>query len=74
MQIKDIQKIEKQNKININVFGYENKKPYPFHISCEKFKEHIELLLISDCDNKHYFYLLIKDFNRFMCHHTKHKI
>ena len=28
-------KIEKQNEININVFGYENKQPYPIFVSKE---------------------------------------
>ena len=31
--IKQINKIEKQNNINISVFGYENKQPYPFRKS-----------------------------------------
>ena len=33
---KHYNKIEKQNEININVFGYENKQPYPIHVSKEK--------------------------------------
>ena len=31
--IKQINKIEKRNNINISVFGYENKQPFPVHIS-----------------------------------------
>ena len=34
--VEQYNKIEKQNKININVFGYENKKPYPIYISKKK--------------------------------------
>ena len=34
-----------------------------------KFKDHMELLLITENENKHY--VLIKDFNRFMFHQTK---
>ena len=34
---KHYNKIEKQNEININVFGYENKQPYPIYISKEKY-------------------------------------
>ena len=67
---KHYNKIEKQNEININVFGYENKQPYPIYISKEKYKDHMELLLISKDENKHY--VLIKDFNKFMRHQTKH--
>ena len=33
---KQYNKIEKQNEININVFGYENKQPYPIFVSKEK--------------------------------------
>ena len=68
--VKQYNKIEKQNEININVFGYENKQPYPIYISKEKYEKHIELLLITEDENKHY--VLIKDFNRFMRHQTKH--
>ena len=69
--IKQINKIEKQNKININVFGYENKQPYPLFISKEKFEDHMELLLITENENNHFVY--IKDFNRFMYNYSKHK-
>ena len=71
VSFKQINKIELQNKININVFGYENKQPYPLYISKEKFEDHMELLLISENENKHFVY--IKDFNRFMFNQTKHK-
>ena len=30
--IKQINKIEKQNNISINVFGYENKQPFPIYV------------------------------------------
>ena len=40
-------------------------------MSKEKFKDHIELLLITENENKHY--VLIKDFNRFMFNQTKNK-
>ena len=69
--IKQYNKIEKQNEININVFGYEEKQPYPIYISKEKFKDHMELLLVTKDKNKHY--VLIKDFNKFMYNQTKHK-
>ena len=63
--------IVRQNKININVFGYEDKQPYPIYSSKEKFENHMELLLITKDENKHY--VLIKDFNKFMYKQTKHK-
>ena len=68
---KQYYKIEKQNEININVFGYENKQPYPIYVSKEKYEDCINLLLITEEKNKHY--VLIKDFNRFMYNQTKHK-
>ena len=46
--IKQINKIEKQNNIRINVFGYENKQSYPIYISKEKFKDDMNLLLITN--------------------------
>ena len=68
---KQYNKIEKQNEININVFGYEDKQPYPIYVSKEKYEDHMELLLITKDENKHY--VLIKDFNKFMFNQTKHK-
>ena len=68
---KQYNKIEKQNEININVFGYENKQPYPIYVSKEKFEDHMELLLITENENKHY--VLITDFNRFMFNQTKYE-
>ena len=68
---KQYNKIEKQNEININVFGYENKQPYPIFVSKEKYDRHMNLLLITENDNKHY--VLIKDFNRFMFNQTKYE-
>ena len=69
--IKQYNKIEKQNEININVFGYENKQPYPIFVSKEKYDRQMNLLLITEDENKHY--VLIEDFNTFMFNKTKHK-
>ena len=71
VNINQYNKVERLNNIRINVFGYENKQPYPIYVSKEKFKDHIELLLITKDENKHY--VLIKDFNKFMYQQTKHK-
>ena len=68
---KQFNKIEKNNNININIFGYEEKQPYPIYISKERYEDHMELLLITKDENKHY--VLIKDFNKFMFAQTKHE-
>ena len=52
-------KVEKQNSIRINVFGYENGQPFPIHISKETFEDQMNLLLITEDEKKHY--VLIKD-------------
>ena len=69
--VKQYKRIEKQNSINVNVFGYELKQPYPIYVSKEKYQDHMELLLITKGENKHY--VLMKDFNKFMYNQTKHK-
>ena len=46
--VKQINKIENQNSININVFGYEKMQLYPIHISKEKFDGEMNLLLITE--------------------------
>ena len=67
---KQYNKIETQNSIRINVFGYEKGQPFPIHISKEKFEDQMNLLLITEDEKKHY--ILIKDFNAFM-YQAKHK-
>lgn len=71
VEVKQYNKIEKQNSIRINVFSYENKKPFPVYVSKEKYENTMNLLLIADDEKTHY--VLIKDFNRFMYNQTKHK-
>ena len=68
---KDYNKIEKKNGIRVKVFGYENKQPFPIHISKEDFEMELNLLLLESDGNKHY--VLIKDFNAFMYNQSKHK-
>ena len=68
---KDHKKIEKKNEIRVNVFSYENKQPFPMHISKEDFEMELNLLLLDSDGKKHY--VLIKDFNPFMFKQTKHK-
>ena len=69
--VKQINKIEMQNNIRINLFGYEEKQKFPIYISKEKYQDHMELLLITEGENKHY--VLIKDFNKFMFRQNKHE-
>ena len=68
---KQYNKIETQNNIRINVFGYEKGQPFPIHISKEEFENQMNLLLIAKNEKKHY--VLIKDFNSFMYNQSKHK-
>ena len=68
---KHYNKVEKQNSIRINVFGYEDGQPFPIHISKEAFEDQMNLSLITKDEKKHY--VLIKDFNAFMYNQSKHK-
>ena len=68
---KHYNKVEKQNNIRINMFGYEKGQPFPIHISKETFEDQMNLLLIIEDEKKHY--VLIKDFNAFMYNQSKHK-
>ena len=68
---KDYNKISVLNKININVFWYENKVVYPVYLSDQCFNDALDLLLISNDFTSHYVY--IKDFNRLMFNKTKNK-
>ena len=68
---KQYSKIETQNNIRINVFGYKKGQPFPIHISKEEFENQMNLLLITKNEKKHY--VLIKDFNSFMYNQSKHR-
>ena len=68
---KDYSKTEQKNNICINVFFYENSLTFPVYVSDQKFKDCIDLLVITNGNKSHYVY--IKDFNRFMCDKTKNK-
>ena len=68
---KDFKKIEVQNNISVNVFGYEDKLVFPIYISNKNFDDSIDLLLLHEDNKSHYVY--IKDFNTFMFHKTKNK-
>ena len=64
-------KIEEQNSININVFGYENKQFYPSYISKQHNEDVLNLLLMAKDEKKHY--VLIKESDSLMFNKTKHK-
>ena len=68
---KDYSKIVVLNKINVNVFCYENKMIYPVYLSNQCFNDALDLLLISNKFTNHYVH--IKDFNRLMFNKTKNK-
>ena len=59
MQEKDFNRIEIQNNICINVFGYENELLYPIFISKQTFEDSIDLSLLIEDDKSHYVYIKI---------------
>ena len=67
----DYCKFERKNDICINVFCYENGLTYPAYVSNQKFRDCMDLLLISGENKSHYVY--IKNFDRFMCNKTRNK-
>ena len=44
---KHYNKVEKQNSIRINVFGFENGQRFPIHISKETFEDQMNLLVLD---------------------------
>ena len=64
-------RIEQKNNIFINVFCCENGLTYFVQESNEKFKNCMDLLMITKENKSHYVY--IKDFSRFVCNKTKNK-
>ena len=69
---KQYNRIEKQINININVFGYEEKKPFPIYMFKEKFEDQINILLMTEGGNKHY--VLTKRLPlKFTYNQTKHQ-
>ena len=66
MELKDISRFEKLNEISINVYGYEKLNGvYPLKISnAQHYSHHVNLLLISEGEKKHY--CLIKSMSRLL--------
>ena len=76
--INQINRIEKQNKININLFGNDTvkKAAFPIYPSEESYDDHLELLYLegkNELGEETTHYVYIKDFNRLMFNFTKHK-
>ena len=71
MREEDFGKIKTKNNICINVFCYENRLVFPIYVSDQKFKNSMDLLLVTDGDKSRYVY--IKDFDRFMFNKIKNK-
>ena len=72
VMIKDIPKVEKQNNINVNVFGWKNSSAFLIYVLKEKhtyafLKEAMNLLFYKN------HYVLTNNFNRFTYNYTKHK-
>ena len=61
-----------QKKIYIFIaFCYEDDLVFPIHISDQKFKNCLDLLMIINENKSHYVYIEI--FNKFLCNKTKCK-
>ena len=67
--MKGYAKLECKNRININVFGYEDKQFYPIYISKGSNEDVFNLLVITEGEKKNC--VLIKDFNKLMYNKTK---
>ena len=68
--VHQVEKVERQNNISINVFGYNQKDGvFPLHIS-NRHEDKINLLLFSKDENNHYCW--IKSLDRLLYDMTKH--
>ena len=70
VKIKDIYRFEIQNKISVNVLGFEKGNLYPVHVTKERFDRHVDLLLLSDGKKSHYCW--IKSMSRLLGHQNSH--
>ena len=76
--INQINRIEKPNKINIYLFGYDTvkKRPYPIYPSPENYDDNLNLLYIegkNELGEETTHYVLIEDFSKLNSKFTKHK-
>ena len=70
MKAQDYEIVEERFEINVNVFGYEN-KVFPLYISKKSNEQVLNVLLISNKEKTHYFF--IKYFNRLIYSRTEYK-
>ena len=71
VRISKMPKFEKQNKIAVNLFGFEGYL-FPVYITKEReFPVHVNLLLFSRGEKRHY--CLIRNLNRLLSNQTRHK-
>ena len=68
--IDKVSKFGRQNKISVNVFGYDEKKIFPRFLSQETYPTHVNVLLYSRGAVNHY--CLIKNLNQFLSSQSKH--
>jgi hypothetical protein len=64
VKMTDIPKFEKQNKIEINIFGYGKGGVFPIHTTKQRYDKHVDLQTISDGKKSHYCW--IKDLSRLL--------
>jgi hypothetical protein len=69
--ISQISKVEKQNNLAINVYGY-NRGIVPYYIS-DKIQDRINLMLLHNEETDNYHYCWIKNLNRLLASQTKHR-
>lgn len=75
LPIDQITKFEILNQISINVFGWEDKELFPLQITKQHFETHVNLLLISSEEKRHF--VLIRNLDKLLGHdHSKngHKL
>ena len=64
MSFRDIKRFESRNEITINILALERKKVY-IGRKGKEYDRVANLMLITDCDEKHYF--AIKSLSRLLC-------
>ena len=60
--LSDISLFEKANGISVNVFGWENNKVFPLQITEHRFPKHVNVLLMSQGEKRHF--TLIRNMSR----------
>ncbi|KAK3104922.1 hypothetical protein FSP39_013260 [Pinctada imbricata] len=69
--LSQIKHFEKKNEVSVNVFGLENNEIFPLQITEERSGHHVNLLLFSKGDKRHY--CLIRNLSRLLGNRTNHK-